>query len=489
MIQLFHWYVPMDGSFWNDVKEKAPYLAEIGITAAWLPPAHKGKDGPNSSGYDVYDLYDLGEFDQKGSVRTRFGTKEEFKAAVDALKKNGIQVYVDIVLNHMGGADETEMVKVMKVNEDNRNEVVSEPFEIEAFTKFTFPGRKGKYSQFVWDHRCFTGVDYAHNLGENAVFTIMNEYGDGWEEVIDSEKGNYDYLMFCDIEFRNPEVREELKRFTGWYLNEVQFDGVRLDAIKHIAPQFMVEFLENARSLKPDLFAVGEYWAPGDLPLLTRYLDAVDNSMSLFDASLHHNLFEASKSGSNYDLRTIFDNTLVAARPDKAVTVVDNHDTQPLQSLEAPVEPWFKQHAYALILLREQGYPCVFYPDVFGAHYRDTGGDGQEHEIWLEQCPHIEELTKARRDFALGEQRDYFESPNCIGWIREGVEEKTGSGCAVLVCNGDASTLRMEAGKKFARRVFTDYLGNNDAKVTIDEEGWADFPVSPGSVSVYIPAE
>nr|WP_308215307.1 hypothetical protein [Sinobaca sp. H24] len=43
-----------------------------------------------------------------------------------------------------------------------------------------------------------------------------------------------------------------------------------------------------------------------------------------------------------------------------AVTFVDNHDSQPEESLESWVEEPFKQSAYALILLREDGYPCVF---------------------------------------------------------------------------------------------------------------------------------
>ncbi len=54
------------------------------------------------------------------------------------------------------------------------------------------------------------------------------------------------------------------------------------------------------------------------------------------------------------------------------MTLVTNHDTQPLQALEAPVEPWFKPLAYALILLRENGVPSVF-ADLFGASYEDTG--------------------------------------------------------------------------------------------------------------------
>ena len=485
-MQYFHWYVPDDGTFWNRVKEQAGFIADLGITAVWLPPAHKGKDGANASGYDVYDFYDLGEFDQKGSVRTKFGTAAELKQAVNELHNKGIGVYADIILNHMGGADEIERVWVRRVNEDNRNQFESDPFEIDTYTKFTFPGRKGKYSQFIWDHKCFTGVDYAHDLGESAVFSILNEYGEGWEEVIDDEKGNYDYLMFCDIEHRNPAVREELKRFTSWFFNEIKFDGVRLDAVKHMAPRFMNEWLDHATSIKPDLFAVGEYWAPGDLPLLLKYLDAVGNRMSLFDAALHHNFYNASKTGKDYDLRQILDESLVKARPDKAVTVVDNHDTQPLQALEAPVESWFKPLAYALTLLRSEGYPCVFYPDVYGAHYTGKGRDGNDHEIFLEKCDGIETLLKARKVYAYGDQRDYFEDKNCIGWTREGNEENERSGCAVVMSNGDHSMRKMEIGKRHAGKNFYDVLQKNNAEITIDKNGWGEFPVTAGTVSVYV---
>lgn len=485
-MQYFHWYIPNDGTFWKYVKEQAAYLADLGINAVWLPPAHKGKDGANASGYDVYDLYDLGEFDQQGSVRTKFGTVEELKHAVEELHKNGVGVYADIVLNHMGGADETEQVWVRRVNEEDRNQFVSDPFEIEAFTKFTFPGRKGKYSKFIWDHTCFTGVDYAHNLGETSVFSILNEYGEGWEDVLDEEKGNYDYLMFCDIEHRNPAVREELKRFTAWYLDQIHFDGVRLDAVKHMAPQFIVEWLDHAKSLKPDLFAVGEYWAPGDLALLLKYLDVIGDRMSLFDASLHHNFHNASESGKDFDLRQIFDNSLVKVKPDKAVTVVDNHDTQPLQALEAPIQQWFKPHAYALILLRSEGYPCVFYPDVYGARYTGKGHDGNDHEITIDKCDGIETLIRARKIYAYGTQRDYFEEVNCIGWTREGTDEHEQSGCAVVMSNGDHSLRKMEIGKRHAGKKFFDILGKNEAEVTIDEHGWCEFPVTAGTVSVYV---
>lgn len=188
LLQFFHWYIPADGSLWNKLKEEADYLASLGITAVWLPPAHKGVDGDHASGYDSYDIYDLGEFKQQNSVRTKYGTKQELTEAVKLVKEKGLHVYMDIVVNHMGGATQKEKIKVKRVNSENRNEFKSDEFEIEAYTKFVFPGRKGKYSGFVWDHTCFTGVDYAADLDETDIFSIQNEYGEGWEQVVDEER-------------------------------------------------------------------------------------------------------------------------------------------------------------------------------------------------------------------------------------------------------------------------------------------------------------
>lgn len=487
LLQYFHWYSNTDGSLWKQLKEQANYLSEIGITAVWLPPAFKANAGANSVGYDVYDIYDLGEFEQKGTVRTKYGTKQEYIDAITECHKNNIAVYTDIVLNHIAGADETETVKVIKVNEENRLEAVSEPYEIEAFTKFTFPGRNRKYSQFIWDKNCFTGVDYDKTNNETGIFSIQNEYGEGWEQMVTNEKGNYDYLMFTDIEFRNEAVREELKRWGKWYYDTVKFDGVRIDAVKHIPPQFFNEWLDFMRNeVNNNLFAVAEYWAPGNLELLLKYIEATNGRMSLFDAALHHNLHNASKQGNSFNMPEIFENTLTKAMPHLSVTVVENHDTQPLQALEAPIEPWFKPIAYALTLLRQEGYPSIFYTDLYGATYIDKGTDGNDHEIFLPQCNKLIELMKARKQFAYGDQHDYFDHGNCIGWVRKGVDEIENSGCAVILSNGDAGIKNMEMGTKFSGQIFIDLLENVQEEITIDENGFANFICNPGSVSVWI---
>jgi alpha-amylase len=144
MLQFFEWYYPGDGGLWDHLKNESGRLKSIGIDAVWLPPAYKGAAGGYSVGYDVYDIYDLGEFDQKGSVRTKYGTKQQLLDAVQAARDAGLNVYVDVVLNHMGGADEAEKVTVRKVNPENRNEFISEPYEIEAFHKIHLPRQAGQ---------------------------------------------------------------------------------------------------------------------------------------------------------------------------------------------------------------------------------------------------------------------------------------------------------------------------------------------------------
>jgi alpha-amylase len=170
-----------------------------------------------------------------------------------------------------------------------------------------------------------------------------------------------------------------------------------------------------------------------------------------------------------------------------AITLVDNHDTQPLQSLESPVDQWFKPHAYALILLREQGIPCIFYPAYYGAKYTDKGGDGQDHEVTLPPVDELKILLPLRRHKAYGLQRDYLDHGNTIGWTREGDDEHPGSGLAVLMSNGTEGFKKMEMGPRHARRRFKDALGHRREVITTDEHGWAQFLCNAGSVSVWVP--
>lgn len=193
----------------------------------------------------------------------------------------------------------------------------------------------------------------------SGIFQILGE-NKNWSEGVDSENGNYDFLLGNDIDLNHPEVITELNRWGKWVSNELNLDGMRLDAIKHMKDQFVKQFLEAVRTERgEDFFAVGEYWN-GDLETLDNYLEAVGNKISLFDVPLHYNLFQASQEGKEYDLQNILKNTLVELHPELAVTFVDNHDSQLGSSLESQIEDWFKPLAYGLVLLIKDGYPCLF---------------------------------------------------------------------------------------------------------------------------------
>ncbi len=471
ILQGFSWYLPSDGQHWRRMAERAHELATRGFTAVWLPPAYKGSAGINDVGYGTYDLWDLGEFNQRGSVPTKYGTRKEYVQAVRALQDEGMQVLGDIVLNHKLGGEELEEVEAVEVNPDNRNEDIGEPTTIKAWSHFSFPGRAGKLDRFVWNASHFTGCDWDDEEKRNGVWRFAGKH---WAEDVDhSDKGNFDYLMGMDLDLSNKEVYAQLLKWGKWYLRTTGVNGLRLDALKHMSRDFYRRWLADLRKyVGHELFVVGEYWLY-DVGALRYYIG--DEQISLFDVPLHFNFFNACWDPEGMDLRCLFDNTLVSQDPVHAVTFVDNHDTQPDQALESTVGHWFKPAAYALILLREAGYPCVFFADLYG-----LPNDG------IPSVAELPLLMEVRMNCAYGFQRDYFDDPGIIGWTREGSNE--GPGCAVLVSRVKGGEKHMEVGAAHAGERWICVLGE-ETVVEIDENGWGVFPAKGALVAVYLPEE
>ncbi|CDO75554.1 Glycoside Hydrolase Family 13 protein [Trametes cinnabarina] len=302
MVQFFTWEaMHPEMTWWKHFESEVPNLAALGVTQVWLPPPNKAmrKEG---QGYDAYDLWDLGEFYQKGTIATRWGTKEEVVRAIASANAHGIDVLIDAVLNHKLGADRPEKFMAVPVDPNNRLRDLGPPREIEGWTAFDFLGRGDKYSSFKWTHEHFTGLDWDHRTRSKGVYRITSSPYQGWSRWVDSELGNYDYLLGIDT--------------TGGA-------GFRLDAIKHMDRRFLLSFV------------------------------------TFFDVPLHYNFHDASKASSSYDLRKILDNTILKYRPSDAVTFVDNHDKSGKHwKAGAPqVGTNFKLQAYALVLLYGEGHP------------------------------------------------------------------------------------------------------------------------------------
>lgn len=472
MMQFFEWYLPSDSKHWEHLEEESDHLKELGINYVWLPPAYKGANGKNDVGYGVYDLYDLGEFDQKGSVPTKYGTKMEYLRAIDVLRKKNIKVILDVVLNHKMGADETEEVLAVQEDFDNRNVKLADARPIKAWTKYIFPGRGDTYSDFKWDWTHFHGVDWDDST---ATASIYKFYGKHWDENVDKEKGNFDYLMGADIDLNNHDVVVELQNWGKWYLETTGADGFRLDAVKHIRAEFFPEWIKEVKEhVDKELFVVGEYWS-ANIDTMNNYIEKSQECMKLFDVPLHYNFYRAATSDGNFDLRKIFDGTLVQANPEKAVTFVDNHDTEPGQALESWIPDWFKPHAYSLICLRKDGIPCVFYGDYYGIPEKEVNSKNKM----------LDRILETRKLYAYGEQVDYFQTESLIGFVRKGDFEHPDSGIAVVMTDTIGGTIKMNMGNDFAGSEFYDCLGNVQDTIIIDEEGNGEFRCADGSVSIW----
>jgi len=103
-------------------------------------------------------------------------------------KELGIGLYWDAVLNHKAGADKTEKCRVVEVNPDDRTQDTGEPFEIEAWLGFDFPGRREKYSSMKWHWYHFTGTDWDAKTEKKAIYRILGD-NKGWSATVDTEQG------------------------------------------------------------------------------------------------------------------------------------------------------------------------------------------------------------------------------------------------------------------------------------------------------------
>lgn len=550
MFQFFHWFLDPDDShqnnkpLWPFLQEQANHLRDIGVDAVWIPPASKGVSGGYSTGYDVHDHFDLGEFNNRSTVRTKYGTKDQLHDAINALHgckrsangalvsdntKRYIHVYGDIVLNHRSGGDPGEFWQAVRVDKNDRTVERKEPgyesgvIDIQAYTKFDFAARGDKYSSFKWNSRHFDSVDSTKGIRQDGVdFTetggnkgkyiyryLLNEPGynpqaKNFEKWVSLEKGNYDYLQGSDFDYGRYDVREEMKYWGKWLVEEIGLDGLRLDAVKHITAGYMREWVGHVRAATgKQLFTVGEYIS-GDTGILQEYLWYVSacgeypQNINVFDFPLRFRFKEASWAGEAFDLRLLNVDTLMAAQPAKAVTFVENHDYQFGRDFNSHVQEWFKPLAYAFILLRDRGFPCVFFPDYYGSHDKDT------HRGQPSGREYLDLLLKVRKQFALGEER-YYAEKNIAGWVRMGGVPGAKGGLAVAIntAYGQVKSIRMDTSRRNRRfyhlatvkllgdrfvvvRKRYDLYGDKAEGLWTDDSGCADFIADGGTVAIWI---
>ena len=440
MMQGFYWDCPrvdeQEFAWWNFITAKLPELHRAGFTSLWLPPAGKAAniDGM-SMGYDVYDYYDLGKYDQKGSVKTWFGSEDEVRAMIRAAHEHGMKVYADLVLNHNNGADEKEFNPIL---------------QRDRWTLF-----KPKSGLFTRDWTCFNPSPFPEI--NNAAFGDMPD--------------------LCHI---NPRVSTGILNHARWLVEQIGFDGFRYDFVKGFGAWIVraIHDRNYTRDGEPvDIFGIGECWA-GD-EYIDSWLDSVNswavNRVGAFDFPLRYRLKDMCDS-YGFSLRTLTNSGVLSKeRPFEAVTFVDNHDFRGGDSPEIVRD---KMLAYAYILTHE-GYPCVYWKDWFNYGLAEPG-----------KASGIERLVEVHESNAGGATNILYADDVFY------VMERTGSGSQaglVFALNnlGEAFTLRVRTGFRNRTLKPLAWRGRDSlmtpAAAATDGDGWCQVEAPPRGYTVYGP--
>lgn len=301
MMQAFYWDVPAGGTWWNTVSSKVQDWSDAGIDAIWLPPFSKAQNGPFSMGYDPFDYFDFGEYNQMGSTETRFGSRQELESLIQNAHNQNLSVIADIVINHNSGGD----------LESN-----------------TYTG-----TDTYTDFNPASGMFYRSATDFHPNDTHSNDSGvfGGYPDLCHDKTYVQDWLW------------NQPNSIAKYYKNTLGVDGWRFDYVKGFEP-----WVVNAWVNEVGGFAVGEYW-DANVNLLDSWTS--NAQASAFDFACYYRMKDAFDGN---DLTRLQDDMLWKRNPMRAVTFVSNHDTNEIYN--------GKMLAYAYILTHE-GYPCIFYQD------------------------------------------------------------------------------------------------------------------------------
>ncbi len=419
ILQGFWWnyYNANHADSWaNYLCELAPRLKSLGIDAVWIPPTYKNS-GTNSVGYSPFDHYDLGDKYQKGSTRTRVGTKDEVLRMIAVLHANGIEVIQDVVLNHVTnagtsngtGGQDPEATYSMATDGGFKNfryACYQTPVPATGGENATeYLNRKGRWSKNYtnfhpnanWNvsngnwESAFWGPDFAYGIDQTGT---GNGYGQSTNATYNpTQTWNYN--------------RDQARNWIMWYARQTGVDGFRWDAVKHF-PHFIVQdlsynlkYLNGVSSLGETMINFGEY--VGGKQELDNWVNSVtysnggsDQLAGTFDFGLRSSLKDIISSQGSYDLSQIpgnqqnervfhyiNSNTYVH----RTLPFVNNHDTfRPILSTTGnytgwdsgneigghiePNEPRFSL-IYALTFALD-GTPLIYFEDLFNIGYNSN---------------------------------------------------------------------------------------------------------------------
>jgi hypothetical protein len=317
---------PADGNatipwWWDHLAAQANAFSHAGFTAIWLPPVLKTASGatPGADGYGPFDDYDIGSRQQKGSLPTRFGSREQLQRCAAILRANGLDIYLDMV-EHQRIGDTTPFV-------------------------FRYPGANAT-----------PGIGRFPKNPDNFVPQVPRDPDLGGPVADDIAFGR-ELAPINAKPFHY--VFDNLIAASDWLTRALDVQGYRVDDVKGISTDFLLPFL-NSKAMNGK-FAVGEFF-DGNRLLVNGWIfnpKGMRGRPNAFDFPLKFLLNNVCNNPGRANMADLDHAGLVGISPLNAVTFVENHDTD-LNSGEKIVTNKLLGYAY---ILTSEGYPCVYYRD------------------------------------------------------------------------------------------------------------------------------
>lgn len=353
---------------------------DLGVDGIWLTPIMQS---PSYHKYDVQDYYTVDEI---------FGTNDDFKTLLDEAHKRGINVIIDLVINHSSSKHEWFRKALDELKE----------------------GKTDGYAQY-----------YHFEKGNNI---------DGWSKAnVDDWYYESNFVSeMPDLNLKNPELREELKKITKYWL-DMGVDGFRLDAVlwfesvdgkygQHDNDSSIEDLkwlYDYAKSVKEDVYMVGECWT--DSTTIAEYYKSGVDSFFNFKGQGSKGSFNLSINGSDaagfVSFLESWQEQLLKNNPNAIdAKFLSNHDT--VRSAEFITNDTKKRLAAAMYILAP-GNPFIYYgeeiemdgvnppdPDVRrGMLWSTTDADGYVKKIpggtKMEDEPTISVESSLKNDQSL----------------------------------------------------------------------------------------
>jgi len=397
---------PTSKGFYNggDLKgliSRLDYIQGLGATAIWLGPIYKNKPvqggaGQESAGYHGYWITDF------TTVDPHFGTDEELRQLIAALRARGMKIYLDIITNHT--AD------VIAYRECPTSDC---PYRSRADYPYSRRGGLNGLpinSGFAGDGpRHQTTQNFARLTRPDFAYTPFvpeseeNVKVPGWlnDPIWYHNRGNTtfsgesndmgDFVGLDDLMTENPRVVQGFIDIFGNWIDRYGVDGFRIDTAKHVNEEFWRAFtpamLDRAKKRGiPNFHIFGEVFtdSPTDVSFLARYTRSAGLPTVLdfaFAAAVRETV--AGDAGTDMLARLFADDVLYEGGATTALrspTFISNHDfgrfahfifkKRPKVSYDEALARVKLAHAMLLTL---RGVPTLYSGDEQG--FVGLGGD------------------------------------------------------------------------------------------------------------------